>query len=262
MSPGTRIEYKTLRRINPEIARKAVLEYLKTNGGNKADAARVFGINRTVVLKKAAEGDLRDRPKTPKHQQNKTPLAVEQKVIALRNKTHLGPQRLSIYLAKYQETQVPPGTIRHILRRIKDQLTKPSPRRRKRKKREFILRCIRAWEDGSAFPWVILHKSDDRLIGMVEIRLEGYKADLGYIVARPEWGNGYATEAVQSIVSWAIEQPSIFRVWALCDVDNIASARVLEKVGMDQEGVLRQFIIHPNVSKEPRDVYCYSLVKK
>jgi RimJ/RimL family protein N-acetyltransferase len=128
--------------------------------------------------------------------------------------------------------------------------------------REFILRCIRAWEDGSAFPWVILHKSDDRLIGMVEIRIEGYKVDLGYIIARPEWGNGYATEAVQSIVSWAIEQPSIFRVWALCDVDNIASARVLEKVGMDQEGVLRQFIIHPNVSKEPRDVYCCSLVKK
>ncbi len=37
MSPGTRIDYKTLRQINPEAACKAVLEYLKTNGGNKAD---------------------------------------------------------------------------------------------------------------------------------------------------------------------------------------------------------------------------------
>ena len=129
MSPGTRIDYKTLRRINPEAARKAVLEYLKTNGGNKADVARVFGVNRTVVydiLKKAAEGDLQDRSKTPKHQPNKTPLAVEQEVIALRNKTRLGPQRLSIYLAKYQDLQVSPGTIRHILRRNKDQLRQPS----------------------------------------------------------------------------------------------------------------------------------------
>ena len=101
----------------------------------------MFEINRTVVydiLKKAGEGDLQDRPKTPNHQPNKTPPEVEFKVIAARNKTRLGPQRLSIYLAKYQEQRVPPGTIRHILRRNKDQLSRPVPRRRKREKREFI----------------------------------------------------------------------------------------------------------------------------
>jgi hypothetical protein len=38
MSPGARIAYKTLRQINPEAARKEVLEYLKANGGNIADA--------------------------------------------------------------------------------------------------------------------------------------------------------------------------------------------------------------------------------
>ena len=141
MSPGARIDYKTLRQINPEAARKAVLEYLKTNGGNKADAAKVFGVNRTVVydiLKKAAEGDLQDRPKRPKNQPNKTAPEVEQKVIAVRNKTRLGPQRLSIYLVKYHDLRVPPGTIRHILRRNKEKLTYATPRRRKREKREFI----------------------------------------------------------------------------------------------------------------------------
>ena len=90
MSSGACIDYKTLRQINPETARKAVLEYLKTNGGNKEDVARVFGVNRTVVLKKAKEGDLQDRPKIPKHQPNKTPPEVEHKVIALRNKTRMG----------------------------------------------------------------------------------------------------------------------------------------------------------------------------
>jgi DNA-binding NtrC family response regulator len=58
MNPGICIDYKTLRNVNPEAAREAVLEYLKTNGGNKADAAKAFGINRTVlydILKEAAE---------------------------------------------------------------------------------------------------------------------------------------------------------------------------------------------------------------
>ena len=48
MNPGRRIEYKALRKVSPETARLAVLEYLKTNRGNISDAARVFGINRSV----------------------------------------------------------------------------------------------------------------------------------------------------------------------------------------------------------------------
>lgn len=142
MSPGARIDYKTLRKINPEAARKAVLEYLKTNGRNVAEAARMFEINRSVVydiLRKHAEGDLRDRSKVPKHQPNRTPAEIEEKVIAAKNKTRLGPKRLSIYLAKYQGVRVPPGTIRHIVRRNRDRITYAGPStRRKREKREFV----------------------------------------------------------------------------------------------------------------------------
>ena len=47
--PKGRIDYKQLRRINSEAARKVVLEYLKTNNGNISDVASIFGINRTVV---------------------------------------------------------------------------------------------------------------------------------------------------------------------------------------------------------------------
>ncbi len=53
-----------------------------------------------------------------------------------------------------------------------------------------------------------------------EIRIQGHNADLGYVIARPDWSKGYAAEAVQSVVNWAIEQPRIMRVWALCDIDN------------------------------------------
>ena len=96
---------------------------------------------------------------------------------------------------------------------------------------------------------------------MVEIRIDGFKADVGYVIARRCWGKGLATEALLPVVEWARGQQSIYRVWALCDAENVASARVLEKAGMKREGLLRRNILHPNVSDEPRDCYCYAVVK-
>jgi RimJ/RimL family protein N-acetyltransferase len=135
------------------------------------------------------------------------------------------------------------------------------PHRSIEETQDFLRRCLSVWEQASAFPWVISRKSDGRLIGMVEIRPGSHKSDLGYVLAREFWGNGYAPEAVKAITEWALAQPDIWRVWAVCDVDNLASARVLEKVGMRREGMLRRWIIHPNVSDEPRDAFCYAIVK-
>ena len=127
--------------------------------------------------------------------------------------------------------------------------------------REFLRRCIRCWEDETAFPWIITLKAYSSLLGMIELRVNRYQADFGYGIARPYWGNGYTTEAVIAVVDWAIEQESIFRVWAICDIENAASARVLEKAGLQREGILRRFTIHPNIRNEPRDCFCYSIVK-
>lgn len=142
MNPGHHINYKQLRKINPVAARQAVLNYLESVGGNISRTATVFGINRCVVydiLDKQASGDLSDRPRTPKNQPNKTSPEIEDKVIAAKNKTHLGPIRLSLHLAKYEQIHVPPGTIRHIVRRNRDRLTyKLSSPRQGNIKREFV----------------------------------------------------------------------------------------------------------------------------
>ena len=124
--------------------------------------------------------------------------------------------------------------------------------------RRFLTRCLAVWQDESAFPWNIIRKEDSQLIGIVEIRIHGHKVDVGYGLARRYWGQGYMPEAVGAIMDWAWQQPWVYRVWATCDVENHASARVLEKVGMQREGVLRRWIMHPNVSDEPRDCYCYA----
>jgi ribosomal-protein-alanine N-acetyltransferase len=127
--------------------------------------------------------------------------------------------------------------------------------------RDFMRRCESSWEENSAYPWVITLKKDGRLIGMIECRIRGFSMDIGYVLARAHWGQGYTPEAAQAVVNWGLRQEGIFRVWALCDIENLASARVMEKIGMLREGILRRWTLHPNVSAEPRDVYCYSIVK-
>ncbi len=125
----------------------------------------------------------------------------------------------------------------------------------------FLKRCEARWESGESFPWVITIKGDDAPIGMLELRIEGHRADMGHVLARASWNRGYMTEAVRAITAWALSQPSIFRVWAVCDVENAASVRLLEKAGFRQGGILRRWLIHPDISDEPRDCYCYAVVK-
>jgi RimJ/RimL family protein N-acetyltransferase len=126
--------------------------------------------------------------------------------------------------------------------------------------RAYVQRCLDGWENGTEYTWAIC-LLDGSLIGALALRVTGFKADTGYVIARRFWGQGYAAEALQAIVAWAFAQATIYRVWAVCDVENTASARVMEKAGMTREGILRRWILHPQAGPEPRDCYCYSIVK-
>jgi len=127
--------------------------------------------------------------------------------------------------------------------------------------REFLRRCERVWSDGSAFPWSLWLKESGEFAGLVEIRVRSTAVDLGYALSQRWWRQGLMSEAVSYVVKWALAQPEIFRVWATCDIENVASARLLERVGMEREGVLRRWLVHPNLSDMPRDALCYSIVK-
>jgi RimJ/RimL family protein N-acetyltransferase len=127
--------------------------------------------------------------------------------------------------------------------------------------REHLRTTASAWKEGKAFQWVILRKEDNQLLGAVGMRVDGHKVELGYVLARRFWGKGYMTEAVRAVVNWAIKEEEVFRIWAVCDVENPASARVMEKAGMQQEGILRRWTMHPNRSDKPRDCYCYAITK-
>jgi RimJ/RimL family protein N-acetyltransferase len=126
---------------------------------------------------------------------------------------------------------------------------------------EFLRRCERVWLEGSAFPWTLWLDESGELAGMIESRVRANAVDLGYALARRWWRQGLMSEAVSALVRWALVQPEIYRVWATCDVENIPSARLLERVGMEREGVLRRWLVHPNLSDAPRDCFSYSIIK-
>ncbi len=126
---------------------------------------------------------------------------------------------------------------------------------------DFIRGCICAWKDETRFPCVITLKGHDEPFGMVDFHVTDATVGVGYVIARSHQGKGYATEALCAVIAWAFQQPSIHRVNATTDVDNIASRRVMEKAGMQREGLLRKYMLHPNISDVPRDCYMYAIVK-
>jgi len=135
------------------------------------------------------------------------------------------------------------------------------PHQNIREAEEFLLACGRLWREKKDFTYTITLKDDDRFMGMFGLHPMKLMIEVGYALAHPHWGKGFMTEALRAVVDWAFTQPDIFRVQAFCDVDNIGSAHVMEKAGMQREGLLRRYVLHPNISNEPRDVYLYSIVR-
>ena len=118
------------------------------------------------------------------------------------------------------------------------------------------------WSAGIEFSWIITLPAEDQAIGSVSCRVQQHAADFGYVLNRRYWRNGYATEVSRAVVEWVFSVPSILRLSATCDTENIASVRVLEKSGLSREGIMRRSIVRPQISNEPRDAFLYSKVRE
>lgn len=138
-----------------------------------------------------------------------------------------------------------------------------SPHRSLDETREFLDQyCEVGRKAGTVFSWLITMSEGGYAAGMIDFRLTACRAELGYVLAQRYWGHGFMTEAAGAVVEWVIAQPEIHRVWATVDLENVASQRVLEKVGMVREGVLRRWLVFPNLGPMPRDVWSFARIKE
>ena len=127
---------------------------------------------------------------------------------------------------------------------------------------EFLDTSLAEWEGGKAYAWSLLLRESGALVGMIEARVDSYMVNVSYLLGRAYWNKGLTTEAVRGVCAWADDQADVFRIWAVCAVDNPASARVLEKAGMTREGLLRRWAVFPNIDGTPKDCYSYARIKE
>ena len=104
---------------------------------------------------------------------------------------------------------------------------------------------------------------DGSLLGAIAIKLSAKPFDsngeIGYWIGKEHWGKGYCTEAAQLIVRHGFETLGLNRIYAIHMTRNPASGRVMQKIGMQYEGCMRQLACKNGVFE---DFNMYAILKQ
>jgi RimJ/RimL family protein N-acetyltransferase len=117
------------------------------------------------------------------------------------------------------------------------------------------------WPQGRGITLAITRRSEpDELLGSVSLRRfsRDRRAELGYWLGVDAWGSGYATEAADALVEFGFREMALQRIYAQVLAGNAASCRVLEKLGMQNEGIRRR---HIRKGKTLHDVVLYGMLR-
>ncbi len=126
----------------------------------------------------------------------------------------------------------------------------------------FITACRQMAQEGTGARLAVDRVSDGAFIGWCSLgrwNPDYRSASLGHCYTDAAWGHGYATEAARALLRWAFDTLDLNRVQAETDTRNLASARVLEKLGFVREGTLREDCI---VNGEVSDSWVYGLLRR
>jgi RimJ/RimL family protein N-acetyltransferase len=124
----------------------------------------------------------------------------------------------------------------------------------------FLRAAMREFDEDGMITYLAERLEDGQVIGSAGF-VRDHGLQIGYVLARPWWRQGYGTELARAMIDLAWARPEVHRVWAITDTQNVGSAKVLEKAGMTREGVLRRFGVHPNLGPTPRDCVVYAKVR-
>lgn len=101
-----------------------------------------------------------------------------------------------------------------------------------------------AYASPETYYWAVVEKASGEVIGEIFVDDFGRRnswCELDWKIGKAFWGKGYTTEAAREIVRYLIDEIGFHRVQAKCCVENPASERVMQKVGMTKDGILRGY---------------------
>jgi ribosomal-protein-alanine N-acetyltransferase len=107
--------------------------------------------------------------------------------------------------------------------------------------------------------WFFIEKKDGTRIGTIFHFLDGRFLEIGYALVQSERRKGYCTEAVGIMVDYLFLSKEVMRIQAHTDLKNVASRRILERIGFKKEGTIRNYAF---VSGQWRDALLYSILRK
>jgi ribosomal-protein-alanine N-acetyltransferase len=133
--------------------------------------------------------------------------------------------------------------------------------RSKEDTREFLEAMLQKQEIGMSAMWGVVETESGKLIGncgMKAVMPEHGRAELAFALNRKYWGKGYMSEAAHAVVQATFTRLGMNRVEAITDGENAATVRVLKRVGMIFEGIMRQAV---RMRGAYRDAKLYSVLK-
>lgn len=117
-------------------------------------------------------------------------------------------------------------------------------------------------EQRTDYALAIVDDTEGDVIGAGELHVDSirhHRGEVGYILRRETWGRGLPTEVAGLLLRCGFDELRLHRLWATCDPANAASIRVLEKVGMRREGLLREhYLAHDGTW---RDAVVYAAIR-
>jgi len=123
---------------------------------------------------------------------------------------------------------------------------------------QFLDFCFRQYERPAIGPWGMFLKETGKLVGNCGyIALQNFCGEVNYFVAPQHRGRGFAPEALRALLSFGFNDLGLLRIQARCDLDNLSSERVMQKIGMK----LNYAPLRDSANDERRDEKIYAILR-